>query len=32
MYLRRSESEAQRIVASLLSTIVNGCLQESRSE
>ena len=32
VFLRRSESEAQRIAASLLSTIVNGCLQESRSD
>ena len=32
VFLRRSESEAQRTATSLLSTIVNGCLQESRSD
>jgi hypothetical protein len=32
VFLRRSESEAQRTAASLLSTIVKGCLHEGRSD
>ena len=32
VFSRRSEGEAQRIAASLFSTIVKGCQQESRSD